>query len=140
MRKVKHWKKKWSHFDLKSCGTKIQPRIPSNNCRIFKSNWLDIESYLTRYWENKWLDIESQIDSILRVKLTRYWESNWLDIESQIDSILRVKLTRYWESNWLDIESQIDTNILQLLGIPGRILVPSVTQLFRSKRLYFFFQ
>ena len=45
---------------------------------------------------------------------------------SQIDSILRVKLTI-----WLSI---------QLLGIPGRILVPPVTQLFRSKWLHFFFR
>ena len=36
--------------------------------------------------------------------------------------------------------SQIDSNILQSLGIPGRILVPPVTQLFKSKWLHFFFQ
>ena len=48
---------------------------------------------------------------------------------SQIDSQYRV-LTLYWESIWL----------LQLLGIPARILVPSVTQLFRSKWLHFFFE
>ena len=29
--------------------------------------------------------------------------------------------------------SQIDLNILQLLGIPGQILVPPVTQIFRLK-------
>ena len=45
----------------------------------------------------------------------------------------------YWESNWLSISSQFDSNILQLLGIPGRILVPPATQLFRSKWLHFFF-
>ena len=44
---------------------------------------------------------------------------------SQIDSILRVKL-----SIWLK-------NILQLLGIPGRILVPPDTQLFRSQWFHF---
>ena len=37
-----------------------------------------------------------------------------------------------FKSNWLDI--------LQSLGIPGRILVPPVTQIFRSKWLSFFFQ
>ena len=55
---------------------------------------------------------------------------------SQIDSQYRVKLTLNTESNWLSIPSQFDSNILQLL----RILVPPVTQLFRSKWLHFFFQ
>ena len=40
---------------------------------------------------------------------------------------------RIFESNWLSISSQFDSDILQLLGITGQILVPSVTQLFRSK-------
>ena len=86
-----HWKKKCSHFDLKS--------------------WVK----LTQYWELNWLDIESQIDSIFRVKLTWYWESNWLDIESQIDLILRVKLTRYWESNW-QFDSQIMIIMTQIFS------------------------
>ena len=42
---------------------------------------------------------------------------------------------RIFESNW--ISSQFESNILQLLGIPGRIIVPPVTQLFRSKWLHF---
>ena len=74
-----HWKKKWSHFDLKSWvtgWTKIRPGIPST----------------------------------------------WI----------------IFESNWFDIESQI-VNTLQLLGIPTRILVPPVTQLFMSKWLNFSF-
>ena len=69
-----HWKKKWSHFDLKSWvtgGTKIRPEI--------------------------------------------------------------VLI-------WLSILSHFDSNIIQLIGIPGRILVPTVTQLFWSKWLHFFFQ
>ena len=53
---------------------------------------------------------------------------------NQIPSILTVNL------NWLLISSQFDSNILQLLGIQGRIIVPAVTQLFRSKWLHFFFQ
>ena len=64
----------------------------------------------------------------IRPGMTSYWrifESNWLDIESQI-------------VNRFDVESQFDSNILQLLGIPGRILVPPVTQLFRAKWLHFF--
>ena len=39
--------------------------------------------------------------------------------------------------NWLSISSQFDLNILQLLGIPSRILLPPVTQFFRSKWLLF---
>ena len=75
-----NWKKKLSHFRLKSwvnCETKIWPGIPSN-------------------W--------------------RIFESNWLSISSQFNS----------------------KHILQLLGIPGRILVLPVTQLFRSKWPPFF--
>ena len=34
--------------------------------------------------------------------------------------------------------SQFDSNILQLPTLPGRILVPQVTQLFMSKDLIFF--
>ena len=110
-------KKKLSHFDIKSwvtCGTKIRP------------------GKLTQHWEPNWLNIESQTDSTMRVKLTQHWESKWLNIESQIDLTLRVKLTQHWESNWLNIESTIDWNILQLLTLPGRIIIGPVTQLLRS--------
>ena len=56
-----------------------------------------------------------------------------------MENIWVVKLTRYWVNlNWLSISSQFHTNILQLLEIQGQILVPPVTQLFRSKWLYFF--
>ena len=55
---------------------------------------------------------------------------------SQIESILGIKLI-IDIVNQIDIENQIDnqfnSNILQLLEIPGRILVPPVTQLYRSK-------
>ena len=75
-----HWKKKWSHFYLKSWvtrGTKIWPWIPSN-WRIFELNWLNIESQIVNLpLKLNWLDIESQITN-LPFKL------NWLDIESQI--------------------------------------------------------
>ena len=41
-------------------------------------------------------------------------------------------LKRWVTGRW--VESQFDSNILQLLGIPSRILVPQwVTQVFRSK-------
>ena len=58
---------------------------------------------------------------------------------------LKEKFESFWpkklsHSKWFAISSQFDSNILQLLGIPGLILVPPVTQLFRSKWLHFFFQ
>ena len=60
--------------------------------------------------------------------------SHWQNYNSTRDSDLSeniwIKLTRYWESN-----CQFDSNILQLLGIPGLILVLPLTQLFRSKWL-----
>ena len=57
-----------------------------------------------------------------------------IGIPSKYLSILRVN------SNRLSIASQFDSNILESLGIQGRILVPPVTQLFRSKWLQFIFQ
>ena len=74
---------------------------------------------------------------ILRINL------NWLSISSQFELTLNIEST-WIESqyrvnlNWLSILSQFDSNLLQLLEIPGLILVPPVTQLFRSKRLHFF--
>ena len=127
------WKKKMESFLLKKLSHWMELKYFSQIDSILRVN-------LTRHWASIWLYIESQFDSILRVNLTLYWESIWLDIEGQFDSILRVNLTRYWESIRLDIESQFDSNILQLLGIPGRILLPPVTQLLRSKWLIFFFQ
>ena len=121
---------------------------------------------LTQHWESNWLNIESQIDSTLRVKLTQHWESNWPNIESQIDSTLRVKLTQHWESNWLKYspvthfarsnynsatDSIFKVKMTQFFHSVhwetkielfwskklGQILVPPVTQLFRSKWLNF---
>ena len=119
-------RKKLSHFDIKSkslAELKFDP-----------AKWVTGE-YLSQIdsTESNWLNIESQIDSTFRVKLAQHWESNWLNIESQIGPTLRVKLTQYWESNWLNIDSQIDSNILQLLTLPGRIIIPPVTELLRSK-------
>ena len=57
-----HWKKKWSHFDLKSWvtgGTKIRPGI--------SSYWTILESY--------WLDIESQFDSNILQLLGIPWSN-----------------------------------------------------------------
>ena len=46
------------------------------------------------------------------------------------------KRSQFW--NWLSLSSKNHSNILQLLVIPSRILVPPVTQLFRSKWLHSF--
>ena len=80
-----------------------------------------------------WLSISSQFDSQYRLNLT-------LSNSSQFDFQYRVNLTLNIESIWLSISSQFDSNILKLLEIPCRFLVPPVTQLFRSKWLHFFFQ
>ena len=62
------WKKKWSHFDLKTRvtgGTKIRHGIPSN-WTIFESNWLDIgiELELTHHIESIWFNFLGQNDTI----------------------------------------------------------------------------
>ena len=54
---------------------------------------------------------------------------------------LRIPSTlRIFESNWHSISSEFDSYIIQSLGIPGRILVPRVTQFLRSKWLHLFFE
>ena len=63
------------------------------------------------------------------------WVTGWTKIQPGIQSNWRI-----FESIWLSRSSQFYSNILQLLGIPGRILVPPVTQLFRSKWFHFFLQ
>ena len=80
---------------------------------------------LIQHWESNWFNIESQVDSTLKVKLTQHWKSSRLNIESQIYSTIRIKMTQHWKSNWLKY-------------LPGRIIIPPVTQLLRSKWLNFF--
>ena len=108
-----HWKKKWSHFDLKSWvagGTKIKPGI--------LSNWWIFESNLLRVKLTIWLSISSQFDSkksssnffvkvcpILRVNLTLNIESIWLSISSQFDSQCRVNLIQIffnYSESWFE--------------------------------------
>ena len=67
-------------------------------------------------------DNERKMESFWPKKLS-HW-SNWLDIQSHF-------LTLNIESMWLKY------SLILLLGIPGRILVSPVTQLFRSKWLHF---
>ena len=103
-----HWKKKWSHVDLKSWVTgvtKIWPRIPSN-WRIFESNWLDIENQidiLTLNIKSIWLSISSQFDSQYRVNLTQifsnytefrveFWFRQRLNFLGQNDSIFSLSV------------------------------------------------
>ena len=70
---------------------------------------------------------ESQLLITLKEKLSHFDLKSWV-------------LTELKFYQWPSISSQFDSNILQLLEIQGRILVPPVTQLFRSKWLHFFFQ
>ena len=108
-----------------------------------ESNWLDLSKSsqfdsqhrvnLTLNIESILLSISSQFYSQYRVNLTLNNESIWLSISCQFDSQYRVNLTLNIESIWLKYSP-----IIYILGFPGRILVPSVTQLFRSKWLQFF--
>ena len=122
---------------LKTIGTLL---FPGKLNEIYLLQWKKKSSHFDlKNWVTVGTKIRHGIPSNWRI-----FESNWLDMESQltfntysqIDSILRV--------NWQIIDSQYRVNstqnILQLLGIPGRILVPPVTQLFRSKWLDFSFQ
>ena len=77
-------------------------------------------------------------NALLKEKMESFWPKKLSQCELKINRPLIPSNSRIYEWNWLDIESQFDTNILQLLGIPDRILVPPVTQLFRSKWFHFF--
>ena len=117
-----------------------------SNWRIFESIWLSMLSQFdSQCWVNLTLNVESirlsmlsQFDSQCWVNLTLNVESTWLSMLSQFDSQCWVNLTLNVESIWLSMLSQFDSNILQLPTLPGRILVPQVTQLFMSKWLNFF--
>ena len=98
--------------------------------------WLN----LTLTVESIWLSMLNQFNSQFGVNLTLNVESIWLSIVSQFCSQCWVNLTLNVESIWLSLLSQFETNILQLPNLPCRILVPPVTQLFRSKWLNFFSQ
>ena len=118
------------------------------NWRIFESIWLSmLTQFDSQCWvnltpnvESIWLSMLTQFDSQCWVNLTLNVESIWLPMLSQFDSQCWVNLTLNVESIWLSMLSLFDYNILQLSTLPGRILVPQVTQLFRSKWLNFFCQ
>ena len=87
----------------------------------------------------------SRVRSFLYVPLSANWKKNWshFDLKSWVSGGTKTRsgipsIWKIFEWNWVDIESQFYSNILQLPGNPGRILVPPVTQLFRSKWLHFF--
>ena len=146
---------------------KLTQHWESNWLNIESQIGLTLRVKLAQHWEPNWLNIESQIGSTLRVKLTQHWESNWLNTVSQIDSTLWVKLTQHWDSNWLKYSpvthfARLNYNSATDLTFKvkmtefflsvhwekkiesfwskklGQILVPPVTQLFRSKWLNFF--
>ena len=68
------------------------------------------------------LNIIIPIQSSARKKLSHFDLKNWIPggikIRPEIPSNWRI-----FESNWPDVESQFDSNVLQLLGISGQILV-----------------
>ena len=86
---ISHWKKKWSHFDLKSWvtgGTKIRPGILSNwrilkllgipglillppVTQIFRSKWLIFSFSASSLWE----DIETKIKAKLYWVISVIW-------------------------------------------------------------------
>ena len=113
--------KNWSEVAVRSSGGDFYlanaKRYGSYSTEWKKWSHFDLQSWVTGRTK-----IRSGIPSNCRI-----FESIWLDIESQL-------------KNRVSISSQFHSNIVQLLGIVGRILVPPVTQLFRSKWLYFIFQ
>ena len=113
-----------------------------------ESIWLSMLSQFDyQYWVNLnlnvepiWLSMFSQFDSQCWVNLTLNVESIWLSMLSQFDSQCWVNLTLNVESIWLSMLSQFDSNILQLPTLPGRILVPQVTNFLCQNDLFFFSQ
>ena len=123
------WPKKLSlaelKFDLKSW---VTGRIIIQLGKV--SNW--------RMFESIELSKLSQFDSQCWFNLTLNVEPIILSMLSQLYSQCSVNLTLNVESIRLSTLSQFDSNILQLPTLPGRILIPQVTQLFMSKWLNFF--
>ena len=117
-------KKNILQFALKSCSLirVIQLLVEMIEFQRTVSRRVKIGFVYLHHWKKKW----SHFDLKNRV-------TGWTKIESGFRIIGEYM-------NWLDIESQFDSNILQLLRIPGRILISQVTKLFRSIWLYFFFQ
>ena len=116
-----HWRKKLSHFDLKSWvtgGAKIRPGIPSN-WKIFESNWLDVESQFEltlniksiwvnlRYWES------IQIDSLYRVNLTPVF-SNYS--KSRVEFLFRQWLNFYVKMTQFFLPVYIERNLAEYSG------------------------
>ena len=76
------------------------------------------------HWQKKWTHFDLKNWVTGGNKIRPGIPSNWRTFESKPENQFQ---------NWLSISSQFDSNILQLLVIPGRILVPPVTQLFILK-------
>ena len=114
-------------------------RQANNFRRFIFHHWLD-------FWKTVLVNINSglqfvAVTSVLHWKKKRShfdlkcWVTDGTKIRPDIQSNWRI-----FESIWLTISSPFDSNIIQLLEISGRILVPPATQLFRSKWFHFFFQ
>ena len=89
--------------------------------------------------DSTWLSMLIQLDSQCWFNLTLNVDSTWLSMLIQLDSQRWANYTLNVESIRLLMLSQFDSNILQLPTLPGRILIPKVTQLFMWKWLNFQF-
>ena len=136
-----NWRIIWVNLTLKSqCWVNLTFNV--------ESIWLSMLSQFDfQYWANLtfnvepiWLSMLNQFDSQCWANLTLNVDSIWLSMLIQFDSQCWSNLTLNVDPIWRSMLSQFDSKILQLPTLPGRILVPPVTQLFRSKWLNFFSQ
>ena len=94
------------------------------------------------YWLRYFILSSSDLQYLLFINMTvrsKKWKlwNTLLDVES-----LKGKMELFWPKklSHFKLSNQFDYNILQLLEIPGQILVPPVTWFFRPKWLHFFFR
>ena len=83
-----------------------------------------------------WTALKAKHDNGSSAALKKKWSH--FDLKSWVTDRTKIRhgIPRNWRifvSKLIDIESKFDSNILQLLGIPCRILGPPVTQLFEVK-------
>ena len=126
-----------SHFDSQ-CWVNLTLNVDSIWLSMLSQFDYQCWVNMTLNVESIWLSMLSQFDSQSWVYLTLKVESIWLSKLSLFDSQCWANLTLNVEPIRLLMLSQFDSNILQLPNLPGRILVPQVTQIFfMSKWLTF---
>ena len=126
-----------SQYDSQ-CWVNLNLNVESIGLSMLSQFNFDLKVGNWRIFESIWLSMLSQFDSQCWVNLTLNVESIWLSMLNQFDSQCKINLTPNVEPIWLSMLSQYDSNFLHLPTLPGRDLVPPVTQLFRSKWLNFF--